>query len=69
MSYYLWSATDDPKKPRNSHVAVRLHNGKVLIAGGSGSPATKILAAAEMHNPDTGTESAFGNLSGAHTRL
>lgn len=58
-----WSATGAPATPRGLHVAVRLHNGKVLIAGGSGELLSNILATAEIYDSDTGTWSAAGNLN------
>lgn len=61
-----WSATGNPSTARYDHVAVRLANGKVLIAGGSGDP-IGFLTNTEIYDPDTGTWSAAGNLSA--TRL
>lgn len=59
-----WSATGSPSLPRGNHIAVRLQNGKVLVAGGYSSPGV-ILASAELYDPDTGTWSATGALSSA----
>ncbi|HKQ74777.1 MAG TPA: kelch repeat-containing protein [Blastocatellia bacterium] len=56
-----WSVTGSPITPRHSHVAVRLANGKVLIAGGSGQRELW-LANAEIYDPDTRTWNAAGNL-------
>jgi uncharacterized protein (TIGR03437 family) len=58
-----WSATGSPSTPRANHIAVRLHNGKVLIASGNGSPFSNILNSAEIYDPETGNWSAAGNLN------
>jgi hypothetical protein len=50
-----WSATGNPSGPRANHIAVRLRNGKVLIAGGNGDPFSALLKTVEIYNPDTGT--------------
>ncbi len=51
--------------PRSGHVAVRLADGRVLVAGGvNGSPR---LATAELFNPATGAWSAAGSM--AYPRL
>jgi uncharacterized protein (TIGR03437 family) len=57
-----WSAAINPSTPRANHVAVRLHNGKVLIASGNGSPFGNILDSAEIYDPVTGNWSPAGNL-------
>jgi large repetitive protein len=58
-----WSATSSPTTPRANHIAVRLLDGKVLIASGNGNPFGTILTSAELYDPDTGTWSSAGNLS------
>lgn len=58
-----WSATGNPSTPRANHIAVRLANGKVLIASGNGNPFSAILAGAEIYDPDTGIWSPAGNLN------
>lgn len=59
----LWSVTGNPITPRGNHVAVRLQNGRVLIAGGNGDPFSTLLSSAEIYDPATGTWSAAGNMS------
>jgi N-acetylneuraminic acid mutarotase len=58
-----WSATGSLSTPRLSHVAVRLANGRVLVAGGYGDPSFTRLTTAEIYDPDTGAWSAAGDLS------
>src|SRR5262249_14963255 len=57
-----WSATGSLSAPRANHIAVLLHNGKVLIASGNGAPFGNILTSAEIFDPETGTWSPAGNL-------
>jgi len=57
-----WSQTGSPSTPRSNHIAVRLANGKVLIASGNGSPFSNILNSAEIYDPDTGNWSPAGSL-------
>ena len=56
-----WSTTGKMSTPRSAHIAVRLPNGKVLVAGGSSN--TQTLSSAELYDPATGTWSATGSLS------
>ncbi|MGH9837501.1 MAG: kelch repeat-containing protein [Blastocatellia bacterium] len=59
-----WSATGSLSTPRLGHIAVRLANGKVLVAGGrSGYFPTTVVTTAEIYDPDTGAWSAAGNFS------
>jgi uncharacterized protein (TIGR03437 family) len=58
-----WSATGNPSTPRANHIAVRLANGKVLIASGNGDPFSNILNTAEIYDPESGTWSPAGNLN------
>lgn len=47
-----WSTTAAMAQPRVDHVAVRLEDGSVLIAGGYSSPRIGSLASAEIFDPD-----------------
>ena len=58
-----WSATGNLGVPRHAHVAVRLSNGKVLVAGGHNAAAN--WTSAELYDPDTGAWTATGDLSAA----
>lgn len=58
-----WSVTGNLSVPRHAHVAVRLANGKVLVAGGSNGATN--WNTAELYDPDTGAWSATGNLTTA----
>jgi uncharacterized protein (TIGR03437 family) len=58
-----WSATSSPATPRSNHIAMRLHNGKVLIASGNGAPFSSILNTAELYDPATNSWSPAGNLN------
>jgi N-acetylneuraminic acid mutarotase len=58
-----WSATGNLSVPRHAHVAVRLANGKVLVAGGYNGATN--WNTAELYDPNTGTWSATGNLTTA----
>lgn len=53
-----WSATGSVRTPRSASIAVRLQNGKVLIAGGGETPNL-----ADIYDPATGTWSPTGNLN------
>jgi len=55
-----WSPTGSLNTPRSDHIAVRLDNGKVLVAGGGFKT---LLTSAEIYDPDTGTWSATGDLN------
>lgn len=55
-----FTATGSMKTARMSHIAVRLPNGKVLIAGGTDG--TSALSTAEIYDPDTGEFTQVGNL-------
>ena len=48
--------------PRSGHTAVRLLDGRVLVAGGGGENDTS----AELYDPDSGTWSATGNMAKPH---
>ena len=58
-----WSATGSPSGPRSNHVAARLRNGKVLIAGGNGDPFSALLKTVEIYNPDTGAWSPANDMN------
>jgi Galactose oxidase, central domain/Kelch motif len=63
-----WSATGSLATARFAYTATLLPNGKVLVAGGSGS--TSVLASAELYDPGSGAWSATGSLAtgrGYHT--
>ncbi|HEX7171053.1 MAG TPA: kelch repeat-containing protein [Candidatus Limnocylindria bacterium] len=47
----LWSAGPDMAQPRVDHVAVRLEDGSVLVAGGYSSPRIGSVASAETFDP------------------
>ena len=58
-----WKATGSMLTGRYMHVAVRLSDGKVLVAGGDGAPASNTyLTSAELYDPATGTWSATGSM-------
>lgn len=63
-----WSSTGIPSTARYDHVAERLVNGKVLIAGGSSAPPS-FLTGTEIYDPDTGTWGAAGNMSARASAL
>lgn len=61
-----WSPTGNLGVPRHAQVAVRLPNGKVLVAGGHSGSAVGVITTwntAELYDHDTGTWSPTGNLS------
>jgi hypothetical protein len=60
-----WALTGSMNVPRESHQAVRLQNGLVLVAGGSNASGT--LASAELYNPSTGTWTTTGSMSTARS--
>src|SRR5437867_11984884 len=55
-----FGSTGAMAEARSSHVAVRLHDGRVLVAGGI--TAMTRLATAELFDPGTGTWSRVPNL-------
>ncbi|MDR0842572.1 MAG: hypothetical protein LBP68_04030 [Acidobacteriota bacterium] len=67
----LLAATDDMEEARVGHGAVRLQNGKVLIAGGcrnsnaSEMVCDKYLTSAELYDPDTDTFTLTGAMTTA----
>jgi hypothetical protein len=60
-----WTLTGSMNVPRESHQAVRLQNGQVLVAGGSNASGT--LASAELYNASTGTWTTTGSMSTARS--
>ena len=58
-----WSATGNLSVPRHAHVAVRLPNGKVLVAGGHNGATN--WDTAELYDPNTGIWSLTGSLTSA----
>jgi Kelch motif len=61
----VWIATGSMGTPRYGHTAVRLLDGRVLVAGGSSSPEAD-LTSAELYDPGSGTWSATGNMLKPH---
>ena len=57
-----WTATGKMTKPRHSHVAILLPDGKVLVAGGHVVPDDQPTDSAELYDPDTGTWTAIANM-------
>src|SRR5215469_3634453 len=61
-----WSTTGSLVTPRQSHAAVLLPNGQVLVAGGLAWNSTLFglysIASAELYNPVTGTWQATGSM-------
>ncbi|WPB72982.1 kelch repeat-containing protein [Archangium violaceum] len=63
-----WTSTGSMAASRSGHTATLLPNGKVLVAGGTGTSGT--LATAEVYDPATGSWSATGSMlsvRGGHT--
>jgi hypothetical protein len=58
----VWIATGTMGTPRDSHTAVRLVDGRVLVAGGSGANQKSDLTSAELYDPGSGTWSATRNM-------
>ena len=58
-----WSATGSLSVPRHAHVAVRLPNGKVLVAGGHNGATT--WDSAELYDPDNQAPGAPPAISAA----
>ncbi len=57
----VWIATGTMGTPRSGHTAVRLLDGRVLVAGGGNGDEND--TSAELYDPDTGTWSATGNMA------
>ena len=58
----VWIPTGTMGTPRHDHTTVRLLDGRVLVAGGSGANDEADLTFAELYDPDTGTWTATGNM-------
>jgi len=58
-----WSTTGSLISPRDGHFAVRLSNGKVLVAGGDNGYRMNVTTA-EIYDPTTGDWSTAGNFEG-----
>ena len=56
-----WSVTGNLNIARQAHTATMLPNGKVLVAGGFGSPGPK--SSAELYDPASGRWNATGSLT------
>ncbi len=56
-----WIATAPMVTPRHGQTTVRLADGRVLVAGGSGSDGSQ-LTSAELYDPATGTWSTTGDM-------
>ena len=63
-----WTTTGRLTDARGSHTATLLPNGKVLVAGGLNSGATKCLASAELYDPVAGTWAMTGPMTEARIR-
>jgi N-acetylneuraminic acid mutarotase len=60
-----WTATGSMPTPRQFHTATLLPDGKVLVAGGSGSNSASLkppLASAALYDPGSGSWTATGNM-------
>ena len=56
-------STGSLHQPRAGHVAVRLRNGKVLVAGGFNSASGQTLRTAELYDPATGKWTVTGSMT------
>jgi hypothetical protein len=56
-----WTVTGKMIKPRHSHVAILLPDGKVLVAGGH-APGDQPTDSAELYDPATGTWAAIADM-------
>jgi hypothetical protein len=62
----FWIATGPMGTPRDGSTAVRLLDGRVLVAGGTGANHENDLTSAELYDPDSGTWSPTGNMLKPH---
>lgn len=58
-----WGPTGAMQTPRRTYASVLLADGRVLVAGGRGSPA--VLASTEVYDPGTGTFTAAADMAEA----
>ena len=59
----FWIATGSMGTPRRGHTAVRLLDGRVLVAGGyQGDEPDLAVTSAELYDPESGTWSATGSM-------
>lgn len=63
-----WSGTGNMLQPRESHAAVKLRDGRVLVFGGMDTSAGIFFASAEIYDPKSGTWSKAAPLGSARTR-
>jgi hypothetical protein len=56
-----WALTGEMSTPRGGHSATRLHNGRVLVAGGFTE--VGVLATAELYDPGNATWSVTGEMA------
>lgn len=72
-STWTWTETDALEEARSHHKAIALHDGRVLIVGGSGSELdvnpdfANALAGAEIYEPNAGTFSAASAMTTARS--
>ena len=59
-----WSATGSMLAARYGHTATLLRDGRVLVAGGSGSD-ERLLSSAELYDPSAGTWTSTGSMIAA----
>jgi hypothetical protein len=64
-----WSATGSMSAARGGHTATLLPDGRVLVAGGSGSWNGGQLASSEIYDPATGRWSPTGSMHAARSSL
>lgn len=62
-----WTLTSSMSVARDSHQAVFLNNGQVLVTGGLSAAFTTVLNTTEIYNPGSGTWSAAPSMNQART--
>ncbi|HET8752312.1 MAG TPA: kelch repeat-containing protein [Gaiellaceae bacterium] len=62
-----WTRTGSMTTPREGQTAVLMHNGQVLLMGGSDG--NTALSSAELYNPATGKFTATGDMGAARTKF
>ena len=58
-----WTATGSMHDARRGHVAIRLADGRVLVAGGWNQRTGQTFASAEVYDPATGTWTKTGSMT------